>query len=593
MIVQLEKIWKELRRWMTDKQGFLLLLLVAFSYCCGKGEKDSDNSVGEISQRILQENLSEVRESHVRESINRLCESINWKSVETENVQRLLMSERAELEVYINKGGAMDKIFMDIIDIAGKSGIYAVTPCAVRKLIADILGQRSGSSIADMCCGCGGLGIELWKKLHTEYPYIGCYGEEREQELCDVASLCYYISNCHTGEILERDILANERKGKQVYDLIVMDVPQGSNVTEVVDGRDSRLHFFDKKNIYADWIFVQDALHRLQDKGSAGIIVTPGTLMRENEKYFRKKIIENDWLEAVITLPNNLYTKDYTGRELMVINKNKVKKEQIIFIDISRFYEQTGKNYCVLTEEGIQFAEKAFGSNQAIQGISAICDNTRIIDNDYMLKPKQYIRSEGEKEFESEVTLGEIADIVRGAQTLKKADVIADGNVYYINIKTIQNQRIDYECADRIAATSSVCKKKYQIFEDDILLTTKGTILKAAVVEKNPPEAYVSGNITIIRVDRTKYDPYVLYEYLVSEQGQIELERIQSGTTIKILSNARLKQLKVPDYNLTFMRKIGNQLKENQELYIREKKRAETRFKKSREKLLQELEEVL
>ena len=114
----------------------------------------------------------------------------------------------------------------------------------------------------------------------------------------------------------------------------------------------------------------------------------------------------------------------------------------------------------------------------------------------------------------------------------------------FINIKDIQNARLEFGQADRIQRTSSVCKAKFRISKDDILLTSKGAVLKAAIVEANPPEAYISGNITMIRVDQRKYDPYVLFEFLISEQGQIALERIQSGTTIRIISNASLQTLK-------------------------------------------------
>ena len=96
----------------------------------------------------------------------------------------------------------------------------------------------------------------------------------------------------------------------------------------------------------------------------------------------------------------------------------------------------------------------------------------------------------------------------------------------------------------------------------------------------------------MIRVDQRKYDPYVLFEFLISEQGQIALERIQSGTTIRIISNASLQTLKVPNYDLARMKQIGGQLRRNQERYYREITEATTRFQKERGRLLDELEEL-
>ena len=333
-------------------------------------------------------------------------------------------------------------------------------------------------------------------------------------------------------------------------------------------------------------------MYRLSEHGSAAVIVTPGSLIRRNEVSLREQIVVNDWLEAVITFPNNLYPKDHTGRELLIFNKAKKRKGKIIFLDISGYCQRTGRNVHSLTEEGIKLAKKVFDSAEQIPGVRAVCGREEIGENAFSLKPLQYIRRTGEKEIQSGITLEEIAQIVRGSQLLKKSDIKESGAAFFINIKDIQNARLEFGQADRIQRTSSVCKAKFRISKDDILLTSKGAVLKAAIVEANPPEAYISGNITMIRVDQRKYDPYVLFEFLISEQGQIALERIQSGTTIRIISNASLQTLKVPNYDLARMKQIGGQLRRNQERYYREITEATTRFQKERGRLLDELEEL-
>lgn len=110
-----------------------------------------------------------------------------------------------------------------------------------------------------------------------------------------------------------------------------------------------------------------------------------------------------------------------------------------------------------------------------------------------------------------------------------------------------------------------------------------------AAVEDSPPEAYISGNITMLRIKDGKYDPYVLFEYLKSKQGRMALERIQSGTTIRILSNTSLGRLKIPRFDPEVMKSIGKKLKENQDAYYREEKLLTERFEKERQRLLNEL----
>ena len=107
-------------------------------------------------------------------------------------------------------------------------------------------------------------------------------------------------------------------------------------------------------------------MYRLSEHGSAAVIVTPGSLIRRNEVSLREQIVVNDWLEAVITFPNNLYPKDHTGRELLIFNKAKKRKGKTIFLDISGYCQRTGRNVHSLTEEGIKLAKKVFDSAEQI-----------------------------------------------------------------------------------------------------------------------------------------------------------------------------------------------------------------------------------
>lgn len=395
------------------------------------------------------------------------------------------------------------------------------------------------------------------------------------------------------GEIEERDILTiPDTAESQSYDIIVLDIPRGQNVTEVYDEKDPRLLCFNKKNIYSDWIFIQDVLYRLKKTGTAAVLVTPGALTRVNEEILREQIVVNDWLEAVITLPENLYSKYYAGTELLIFNKDKEssRKGKVIFIDISKEFKRQGRRTVEITEAGLLQVREIFVHSWEVKGVSAVCSREQIQKNQYSFKPSQYIQQEDEWEFVSELVLEDIAQITRGAQVPKRADVVEDGDVYFLNIKDIQEKRIQYEGADKVRSTNSVCKGKYRIQKDDILITSKGTALKLAIVEDYSPEAYISGNLTLIRVNPEKYHPYVLFEYLNSRQGQISLERIQSGTTIRILSNASLQKLKIPEYHLEKMREIGKELKENQTVFYREKYMLEKQYENKRKHLLKELE---
>jgi len=583
---RIEEIWRELKRKVPLEQIFYLSLVLAF---CQNQRKEK----GKITQAGVKEVLERIQGYNLRVAFTRIFQFIRWEILDDKDIEEMFQIEVSLFREYLEKGGKLSELFQMIFAQAGKWDVYAPTPTEVRKLIVDILGFHKAHRIADFCCGGAGLGLELWKRLTIRNKEVSLHGEELNRNLCDAAQLYFSAYEVPDGEIEERDILTiPDTAESQSYDIIVLDIPRGQNVTEVYDEKDPRLLCFNKKNIYSDWIFIQDVLYRLKKTGTAAVLVTPGALTRVNEEILREQIVVNDWLEAVITLPENLYSKYYAGTELLIFNKDKEssRKGKVIFIDISKEFKRQGRRTVEITEAGLLQVREIFVHSWEVKGVSAVCSREQIQKNQYSFKPSQYIQQEDEWEFVSELVLEDIAQITRGAQVPKRADVVEDGDVYFLNIKDIQEKRIQYEGADKVRSTNSVCKGKYRIQKDDILITSKGTALKLAIVEDYSPEAYISGNLTLIRVNPEKYHPYVLFEYLNSRQGQISLERIQSGTTIRILSNASLQKLKIPEYHLEKMREIGKELKENQTVFYREKYMLEKQYENKRKHLLKELE---
>lgn len=583
---RIEEIWRELKRKVPLEQIFYLSLVLAF---CQNQRKEK----GKITQAGVKEVLERIQGYNLRVAFTRIFQFIRWEILDDKDIEEMFQIEVSLFREYLEKGGKLSELFQMIFAQAGKWDVYAPTPTEVRKLIVDILGFHKAHRIADFCCGGAGLGLELWKRLTIRNKEVSFHGEELNRNLCDAAQLYFSAYEVPDGEIEERDILTiPDTAESQSYDIIVLDIPRGQNVTEVYDEKDPRLLCFNKKNIYSDWIFIQDVLYRLKKTGTAAVLVTPGALTRVNEEILREQIVVNDWLEAVITLPENLYSKYYAGTELLIFNKDKEssRKGKVIFIDISKEFKRQGRRTVEITEAGLLQVREIFVHSWEVKGVSAVCSREQIQKNQYSFKPSQYIQQEDEWEFVSELVLEDIAQITRGAQVPKRADVVEDGDVYFLNIKDIQEKRIQYEGADKVRSTNSVCKGKYRIQKDDILITSKGTALKLAIVEDYSPEAYISGNLTLIRVNPEKYHPYVLFEYLNSRQGQISLERIQSGTTIRILSNTSLQKLKIPEYHLEKMREIGKELKENQTVFYREKYMLEKQYENKRKHLLKELE---
>ena len=194
------------------------------------------------------------------------------------------------------------------------------------------------------------------------------------------------------------------------------------------------------------------------------------------------------------------------------------------------------------------------------------------------------------KDSRKTVELGEIAEIMRGAQISKEEEKIyaEQATHYWLNIRNIEEGDISFEESSRIRAKSPDWERKFGIQEDDIIMTSKGSVLKMCIVTPDMPKAFLCGNLTRIRVDQRKYSPYVLYEFLNSKEGRNVLNSIQSGTTIKVFNNTNLSRLPVPDYENPG--ELQQQLKRIYQEYRMSVKEAESRFETERKKLLSNLQ---
>lgn len=144
---------------------------------------------------------------------------------------------------------------------------------------------------------------DICRKKKKELSQISLYGAEMDAILCAVGTMMMEMYGIR-GRIEQKDILTPPDKSEMpLYDLIILDMPRGTNQRVVCDIRDPRLAVFGRKTVYADWIFIQDVLYHLKDGGYAVVLCTTGVLIRANEKWFREQVIRQDYLEAVITLP--------------------------------------------------------------------------------------------------------------------------------------------------------------------------------------------------------------------------------------------------------------------------------------------------
>jgi type I restriction enzyme M protein len=452
-----------------------------------------------------------------------------------------------------------------------------ITPKPVKEMLAKIFPIYEGMFLADITAGTCGILTEIVNQSSNEglgNDKIRLYGQEINYKIALIGKLNLLLHGVRNPNVMIKDSLKEtilkDRKTLDKIDIIVSNLPLGLNWNENEIAYREEFKYEYPSKMFADWLFIQRSLAALSDNGKAAFVVSKGTLTRTSEISIRKNFILEDLIEAVISLPNNLYGSKTMAIEILIINKSKVfeKKNKILFIDASKEYykKERGKND--LTSEHIDKILDAFHNWREIEQYSKIVDSTAIEENCFELDGPLYVNNRVMNlELGHVKKLKDVADIRRGLQISKNETnklSIDKGKHYYIKISDINNGEITFN--EKISGLSESKISSYELRPQDIIISARGTLIKTAIYEQNMPPSIISGNIMLIRVKKD-YNPYFLKFFLNSSKGKEMIQDMQGGSTITSLNHSKLQDLLVPDLNRERQDQLAERITANEENY--------------------------
>lgn len=595
MKVRIRTIWDKLMPYVSREQCFLIFLYQAFTAYLEnmqggiRWRKDNVRESGRIEDLMqLGAILKGASGYELEQAAGDFEESIAWKAIAEDRACEIIVRElRDILDRFIQSCDDLERVITILEELTPELDGLQFTPESVNRMFAAIPVNEGTVSIAELYCGLAGTGLAVYDELSADGSRVNMACEEQRKLYCDISRIRMFCHGIERPGVFCHDIL---KDGKEEvlpgetgdgYDLVIADLPKGKNRNALADNHEK---------MYREWWSIQRILDRTGDQGKAIILVTKGALVRQLEKEIRENLTEADWLEAVITLPANMYASTHLGFELLVINKRKPPRYRgkVFMADISGAeYGGTAGNE--IPREVIRDLQKAYAGLEEHELFSAVVSLKKIREMEYSWNPFLYLRFGRSEEGAKTVELGEIAEIMRGAQITKEEEQIysVQPTHYWLNIRNLEEGGISFEESSMIRAKSPDWERKFGIQEDDIIMTSKGSVLKICIVTPDMPRAFLCGNLTRIRVDQSKYSPYVLYEFLNSEEGRTVLDSIQTGTTIKVFNNTNLSRLRVPDYKNA--RELQQQFKRIYQEYRIAVQEAESRFETKRQELLSEL----
>jgi type I restriction enzyme M protein len=321
---------------------------------------------------------------------------------------------------------------------AGKSGGEFFTPQEVSELLARIavVGKTEVNKVYDPACGSGSLLLKFAKVLGKENVRLGFFGQEinlTTYNLCRINMFLHDIG-FEKFDIAHGDTLTDPKHwDDEPFDAIVSNPPYSirwegdSNPVLINDPRFSPAGVLAPKS-KADLAFTMHMLSWLSTTGTAAIVEFPGVLYRGGaEQKIRKYLIDNNYVDAVLQLPPDLFFGTTIATCVIVLKKSKADNA-VLFIDASAEFVRGG-NKNKLSEANREKILDAYITRSDIDYFARLVPNSDIADNEYNLAVSSYVEQENtSEEVDIEKLNARIAEIVIRQQKLREAidEIVAD-----------------------------------------------------------------------------------------------------------------------------------------------------------------------
>lgn len=299
-------------------------------------------------------------------------------------------------------GAAYEYLIKFFADSAGKKGGEFYTPGEVVRLLVQIVKPRAGNEIYDPTVGSGGFLIQSHQYVEEqgENPNdLALYGQDSNGTVWSICRMNMILHNITRSTIENGDTLEDPQildHGQiRTFDRVLANPPFSQNYSRATLKFASRFReWCPETGKKADLMFVQHMLASLKPDGHMATIMPHGVLFRGGkEKLIREMLINDDVIEAIISLPPGLFYGTGIPACVLVCNKNKpdALRDKVLFINADREYAE-GKNQNKLRPEDIEKIDFVFTQKRELLKYSRLVDKAEIVDkHDYNLNIRRYV----------------------------------------------------------------------------------------------------------------------------------------------------------------------------------------------------------
>ncbi len=309
---------------------------------------------------------------------------------------------------------------------AGKKAGEFYTPRQVSRLLARLLAPQPGETICDPACGSGSLLIRLGNEVGSRD--FALFGQESNGSTWALCRMNMFLHGMDGARIEWGDTMRNPKllagdRALMRFDVVAANPPfslEKWGYEEALHDPFGRFRRGVPPRGRGDWGFISHMVETATaGRGRVGVVVPHGVLFRgAAEGKIRRRMVEENLLEAVIGLPATLFFGTGIPAAILLFNKAKTRGGDVLFVDASRGYEE-GKNQSRLRESDVARIVAAHRNFEGEPKFAHRATVAEIAENDFNLNIPRYVDTFEE---EGEIDLAAVQGEIEGLET-ELADV--------------------------------------------------------------------------------------------------------------------------------------------------------------------------
>jgi len=439
----------------------------------------------------------------------------------------------------------------------------------INELVIEILKVHGGRILYNVDCGTSDFILEMFKNSNTEKAIGQTYNEDH----FIISQIKAFFSEDKFSVIKISNFFAPALENNEMVDMIYNAYPlmlkyEREEIVSMIDSWDFPIGFpFDfEKKYSANLLWILNSLQSIKPDGIIVALVPNGVLFNSIDTDIRKYLVENNYIDAIISLPTGILPFAGVASSLIILKKNISQYHTIKMIDATEIscVQRRGKTF---TQEDIAYIVYLYKSEgHTEKSFNVTLDE--IVKNDFYLGFGRYCSYS----LINPCTLGNVTrNIFRGYQiNAKELDQISiengeeDSEYRIINISDIRAEGFVSRELKAVRIEDTRKFNKYCVKDGDIVITAKNTTIKSAIYRSHGNyKAILTGNLIAIRVNETKLNPYYLKAFFDSQQGESVIKSIQTGTSIITLNPNSLKEMKISLLDMSLQSEIAEEYIKN------------------------------